>query len=216
MWSWDYAISVLPDLIKVLPITIGATLIGFVIAAVFGLVLTLLRRSRFKVICYPAKAFVEFVRNTPLLVQLFFIYFSLPAFGISLSAFTCGVIALGLHYSTYLSEVYRSGIEAVEKGQWEASTALNFSKGQTWLRIILPQAVPPTIPVMGNYLIVMFKETPLLSAITVGELLMTAKSLGSQSFKYLELYTLVGILFLVLSYLSSLIVRRAEIRLGRK
>ncbi|WP_010269280.1 ectoine/hydroxyectoine ABC transporter permease subunit EhuD [Paenibacillus senegalensis] len=216
MWDWDYAISVLPDLLKVLPLTVAATFIGFGISVVFGLLLALMSRSSIKMVRFPAKAFVEFVRNTPLLVQIFFIYFVLPLYGISLSAFTCGVIALGLHYSTYLSEVYRSGIEAVDKGQWEASTALNFSKSQTWLRVILPQAVPPTIPVMGNYLIVMFKETPLLSAISVGELLMTAKGLGSMSFKYVELYTLIGVLFLVLSYPCSLLVRAAEKRLARK
>src|SRR5690606_37212771 len=122
-----------------------------------------------------------------------------------------------IHYSTYLSEVYRSGIEAVPKGQWEASTALNFTRTKTWLRIIFPQSIPPTIPVMGNYLIVMFKETPTLSAITVVELLLTAKELGSSSFKYVEPLTLVGIIFLALSYPSALLVRALEKRMqGRE
>src|SRR5690606_25866702 len=109
-----------------------------------------------------AKGFNGFIRNTPLLVQVFFIYYSLPMMtGISLPAFYAGILGLGLHYSTYLSEVYRSGIEAVPRGQWEAATALNYTKLDTWRSVILPQAIPPIIPVLGNYLIVMFKETPI-------------------------------------------------------
>lgn len=153
---------------------------------------------------------VEFIRSTPLLVQLFFIFYVLPEIGISLSPFVAGVAGLGLHYSTYLAEVYRSGIKAVPKGQWEASTALNFSKLQVWTRVILPQAIPPVVPMLGNYFIVMFKETPLLSAITLVEMMQTAKMIGSSSFRYLEAFTIVGILFLLLSYPSSLVVRRLE------
>jgi len=121
-----------------------------------------------------------------------------------------------LHYSTYMSEVFRSGIDAVPAGQWEAAKALNFGKRRTWTNIILPQAVPPIIPVMGNYFITMFKETPLLSAITLVELLQTAKAIGSGSFRYLEAFTLVGILFFLLSYPSSLLVGRLEKRFQRK
>ncbi|MFD0869088.1 amino acid ABC transporter permease [Chlamydia abortus] len=216
MWNWDYALDILPKMLHALPITIAATLAGFAIASLFGLLLAVMRRSRYKLISYPVIGFVEFIRNTPLLVQLFFLFYALPQFGIALSPFFCGVIGLGLHYSTYMSEVYRSGIEAVDRGQWEASTALNFTKGQIWLRVILPQAIPPIIPVMGNYLIVMFKETPLLSAITVVELMTTAKSLGSQSFRYVEVFTLAGLLFLVLSYASSLVVRTFELKLNRR
>ncbi|MGN7380854.1 ectoine/hydroxyectoine ABC transporter permease subunit EhuD [Paenibacillus sp. SAFN-117] len=216
MWNWDYALDILPKMLHALPITIAATLAGFAIASLFGLLLAVMRRSRYKLISYPVIGFVEFIRNTPLLVQLFFLFYALPQFGIALSPFLCGVIGLGLHYSTYMSEVYRSGIEAVDRGQWEASTALNFTKGQIWLRVILPQAIPPIIPVMGNYLIVMFKETPLLSAITVVELMTTAKSLGSQSFRYVEVFTLAGLLFLVLSYASSLVVRTFELKLNRR
>ncbi|MNR36663.1 putative glutamine ABC transporter permease protein GlnM [compost metagenome] len=109
-----------------------------------------------------------------------------------------------------MSEVFRSGIEAVPRGQWEASRALNFSPKHTWMNIVLPQALPPVIPVMGNYLITMFKETPILSAITLVELLQTAKAIGSGSFRYLEAFTLVGLLFLLLSYPSSLLVGKLE------
>lgn len=217
MWSWDYTWTILPKLLEVVPITLGAAFCGFFLASVLGLPIALARRARSKWVSLPVAAIAEFIRCTPLIIQLFVLVFVLPkGIGVTLSPFAAGVIGLGIHYSTYLSEVYRSGIEAVPKGQWEASTALNFSKTHTWLRIVLPQSIPPTIPVMGNYLIVMFKETPTLSAITVVELLMTAKIMGSASFKYLEALTLVGVIFFVLSYSSSLFVNALEKRLKQK
>ncbi len=210
MWDWNYALKILPQLLAVLPITIAATFVGFAVAAAVGLPLALARRSRFKLLSYTAMAWIEFIRSTPLLIQLLILFYALPLYGVTLSPFTAGVIGLGLHYSTYMSEVYRSGIEAVPKGQWEAATALNFNKKQTWIRVILPQALPPIIPVMGNYLITMFKETPILSAITLVELLTTAKAIGSGSFKYIEAFTLLGVLFFLLSYPSSLLVGKLE------
>ncbi len=216
MWSWEYADFILPKLIEVVPTALAAALGGFVLAALLGLPIALSRRSRSKWIALPVTAVTEFIRSTPLLIQLFVLVFVLPrSFGMTLSPFVAGVVGLGIHYSTYLSEVYRSGIEAVPKGQWEASVALNFGKLRTWTRIVLPQSVPPTIPVMGNYLITMFKETPTLSTITVAELLMTAKVLGSASFKYVEAFTLVGLIFFLLSYPSALLVRLLERRLQR-
>ncbi|UJF32352.1 ectoine/hydroxyectoine ABC transporter permease subunit EhuD [Paenibacillus hexagrammi] len=215
MWDWHYAFQILPQLLRALPITIAATLLGFAVACVLGLPLALARRSRNKPLAWAAKAWIEFIRSTPLLVQLFVLFYALPLYGISFSPFLTGIIGLGLHYSAYMSEVYRSGIEAVPRGQWEASKALNFRPGQTWRRIILPQALPPIIPVMGNYMITMLKETPILSAITLVELLQTAKSIGSGSFKYLEAFTLVGILFLIMSYPSSLAVSRLEKKFQR-
>jgi len=211
MWDWSYTWEVLPKLLKVVPITIAVTLAGFLVASLLGMPLALARRSKSRWISWPITAIADFIRKTPLIIQLFVLVFVLPkALGITLSPFIAGIIGLGVHYSTYMSEVYRSGIESVPKGQWEASTALNFSKTNTWFRIIFPQSIPPTIPVMGNYLIVMFKETPTLSAITVVELLMTAKELGSGSFKYLEVFTIVGIIFFALSYSSSLLVQAME------
>ncbi|RED52982.1 ectoine/hydroxyectoine ABC transporter permease subunit EhuD [Cohnella lupini] len=216
MWDWGYANSILPKLLEVIPTTLASAILGFILACLLGLPIALARRSSKKWIAWPVAAFSEFIRSTPLLIQLFVLVFVFPqSFNITLSPFLAGVIGLGLHYSTYLSEVYRSGIDSVPRGQWEASIALNFNKLRTWLRIVLPQSIPPTIPVMGNYLIVMFKETPTLSAITVVELLMTAKVIGSASFKYVEAFTLVGIIFLVLSYPSSLLVRALERRMKR-
>ncbi|HIW32853.1 MAG TPA: ectoine/hydroxyectoine ABC transporter permease subunit EhuD [Candidatus Paenibacillus intestinavium] len=217
MWDWEYTWSILPKLLEVIPITLAITIAGFIIACVLGLPIALAKRSHRKWIALPVSAVAEFIRCTPLIIQLFVLVFVLPqSLGITLSPIVAGIAGLGIHYSTYLAEVYRSGIESVPKGQWEAAKALNFNHKTTWLNIVFPQSIPPTIPVMGNYLIVMFKETPTMSAITVVELLMTAKELGSQSFKYLEALTLVGVIFLALSYSSSLLVRRVERRMKQK
>ncbi|MBD2845657.1 ectoine/hydroxyectoine ABC transporter permease subunit EhuD [Paenibacillus sp. IB182496] len=213
--DWEYAFSILPTLLKGLKTALYATVVGFVIACVAGLVLALLVRVRVKVVKWVTNAFIEFVRSTPLLIQLFFLYFGLNKY-FQLSAFTVGAVALGIHYSTYLAEVYRSGIDNVEKGQWEASRALNFSKGRTWTSIILPQAIPPILPIMGNYLIVVFKETPLLAGITVLEMLTRSKNILSRDWKPFEPYTMVGLIFLVLSLTMAIVFELMERRMNRR
>ena len=215
-WDWGFAIEIFPRIFKAMWITLGATVAAYAIALTLGLVLTLLRRAKIKPIKWLAVGFIEFVRSTPPLVQLFFLFYALPEIpyiGFAMSPFLTGALGLGIHYSTYVSEIYRSGIEAVPKSQWEASTALNFSRVQTWVKVILPQAIPPVIPMLGNYLIVLFKETPLLSAILVVEMLQTAKIIGSETWRYLEPITIVGLLFLLLSYPSSLLVQLVEKKL---
>lgn len=217
MWDWGFAIQVFPKILSVIWITISATIAGFLLAMILGLFLAIMRRSNNKALSWPVIVFIEFIRSTPLLVQIFFIYYALPMVsGIYFSAFTAGVLALGIHYSTYCSEIYRSGIDAVHRYQWEAATALNFTTLQKWTRVILPQAIPPVIPMLGNYLIAMFKDTPLLAAISLVEILMQAKIIGSESFRYVEPFTIVGLLFLVLSYLSAILLKRLENRLNQR
>lgn len=133
-----------------------------------------------------------------------------------MSPFTSAVLGLGIHFSTYISEVYRSGIEAVEKGQWEAARALNFSTAQKWTKVILPQAIPPTIPMLGNYLIIMFKEVPLASTIGVIGMLQLANNYGAKTWNYVEPLTIVAILFLALSYPSALLVKKLEEKMNRQ
>ena len=215
IFDWGYALSLLPVLAPALLVTLQATLAGKAIALSLGLVLALARRSRAGLVSWPAAAFVEFVRSTPLLVQLYFLFYVLPGAGVTLSPFATGALALGLHYAAYCSEVYRAGIESVPLGQWEAAGALNFSRRDTLVRIILPQAVARVVPALGNYLVAMFKDTPLLSAITVVELLQRAKMIGSETFRYVEPLTLVGVLFLVLSLVSAAGIRTLEARLAQ-
>lgn len=215
MWSWPYVFEILPVLAHAAVTTIEATLLGFVIAAILGLILALARIA-VPPLSWPISAAVELIRSTPLLIQIFFLYFVFPSFGIVLDAFTAGVLALGLHYGAYCSEVYRAGLEAVPRGQWEASVALNLSPWSTFKDIIIPQAIPPVVPALGNYLVALFKETPLLSAIAVLELMQTAKILGSETFRYTEPMTLVGLFFLAMSLASSGLIRTLERMLNRR
>ena len=206
IWSWSFALSCLPDLLRGLWVTLEAVFFGMLLALALGLVWALTRRSASRSVSTPVAFLVEFVRSTPLLVQLYFIFYGLPALGVTLSPLIAGILALGIHYSCYTAEVYRAGIEGVAHGQWEAATALNLTRRQTYRHVILPQAIPPIVPVLGNYLIAMFKDTPLLSAITVLEMLQRAKIIGKQSFRFLEPLTLVGAFYLALSLLSALAI----------
>ncbi|OOO27558.1 ectoine/hydroxyectoine ABC transporter permease subunit EhuD [Agrobacterium sp. YIC 4121] len=208
-YEWDtttwltYTTSILPIILIGLTVTLKAAAAGFAIALVLGLVFALLRRSRVKMISWPTALVVEFLRDTPLLVQLFFLYYVLPDFGIVLPAFLTGALALGLQYAAYTSEVYRGGIEAVHHGQWEAATALNLTRMQTYRDIIVPQAIPRIVPAMGNYLVAMIKETPVLSVVTVLEMMGLANMIGERTFEYLVPLTLVGLIFLLLTIICS-------------
>lgn len=210
IFDWAFAWEILPTLGSALIITVQATILGMSLAIVLGLVLAMLRRMPSRWISAPVSLVIEFVRSTPLLVQMYFLFYVLPQSGMRLSPLTTGILALGVHYAAYCAEVYRAGIEAVPRGQVEAATALNLSAWRTAVGVVLPQAIPPVVPALGNYLVAMFKDTPLLSAITVVELLQQSKIIGSATFRYTEPLTLVGVLFLLLSLLAAWGVRRLE------
>ena len=214
-WDWNFVWQIMPTMIEGVKITILATLLGAALAAVVGLLIALLRRSPNPWVSRPVAFFAEFIRGTPLLVQLYFIFYVLPDIGILLPALLAGVIGLGLHYGTYTAEVYRAGIDNVPRGQWEAAKACNLSASQTWTRIILPQAIPPMIPALANYFVAMFKETPLLSAITILELMNQAKSVANTYYRYIEPITLVGAFFLAISIVAVVLLRWLEHRYGR-
>jgi polar amino acid transport system permease protein len=209
-FDWELAGEILPTILKGLWVTGQAVVVGMSLAIVLGLVWAILRRSPQRPISWAASAVVEFIRSTPLLVQLYLLFYIAPDIGIKLSPFVAGAIGLGLHYSAYTAEVYRAGIDGVPMGQWQAATALNMSRYHTLKRIILPQAIPPVIPVLGNYLVAMFKDAPLLSAITVVGVLQTAKIIGAERFRYLEPITIVGLLFLVVSLCSAVFIQKLE------
>jgi len=209
-WRWDFAIEILPQMLLATLNTILAAGIGYAIAAIVGLLFLLGQRTPIKIVNMINREIVEFIRSTPLLIQLFFVYFVLPQFGITLSAWVCGMITIGLHFGTYLSEVYRGALEGVPKTQWEACRALNFSTFYTYRKIVLPQAFPIAIPGMGNYLVGIFKDTPLLSTIGVAELFHAATAVGGYHYRYLEPYTIVGLIFLTLSIPAAIWIRKIE------
>jgi len=215
-WRWDFAWEILPRLLAATLNTLIAAGIGYAIALVLGLVFALAQRTDYKILTFTTREFVEFIRSTPLVLQIFFIFYVGPQFGIRLSPWMSGMIAIGLHYAAYLSEVYRAGIEAVPRGQWEAARAINMSTSDTYFRIIIPQALPPSIAGMGNYLVGILKDTPMLSVIGVAELMHTANSIGAENYRFLEPFTMVGIIFLAISLPVAGLVRLFEGWVRRK
>jgi polar amino acid transport system permease protein len=215
-YAWDtsstlaFAWSILPILGIGLIVTLSAAAAGFAIALVLGLVLALLRRSRIAAIAWPTAFVIEFIRDTPLLVQLFFLYYVLPVYGIVLPAFLTGALALGLQYSAYTSEVYRGGLDAIPRGQWEAAIALNLSRAKIYRDIVVPQAIPRIVPAMGNYLVSMLKETPVLSVVTVVDMLSLANLIGDRTFEYLVPLSMVGLIFLLLTLVCSAAIHGLE------
>ncbi|MCH0563756.1 MULTISPECIES: ectoine/hydroxyectoine ABC transporter permease subunit EhuD [unclassified Streptomyces] len=209
-WDWGAVRESLPYLLDGFGITLLATVLGTLVAAVLGLAVAVLGRVPARLVTVPVRALTEFVRSTPLLVQLVGAY----AIFNSIEPLTIGIAVLGIHYASYMSEVYRAGIDAVPKGQWEACRALSMSPRRTWQAVILPQAVRNVLPALGNYGIAMFKETPFLAVITVVEMVAQAREYGANHFVYAETFTLAGLIFLAASYPTSLLMRRLERRLG--
>ncbi|PBB77805.1 ectoine/hydroxyectoine ABC transporter permease subunit EhuD [Mesorhizobium sp. WSM3879] len=215
-WDWTYVWEALPYLCRGAIITVQATLLGFAIALVLGLVLALIRQSPNRYVSKALAEIVEFIRSTPLLLQVFFIYFVGPQYGIVIPAWMAGIGVLGIHYATYCSEVYRAGILAVKEGQWEACTALNLSRQRAWHAIILPQAIPPIVPGLGNYFVGMFKETPTLAAVAILEMLQQAKKFGAEHYRYTEAIIMAGFFFLVFSLVASAILQLVSLWLNRR
>lgn len=213
LFDWQFALDILPDLLNAAIYTVGITIAGFALALVGGLLLALMRRAKTRLLAWPATTVIEFVRSTPLLIQLYFLFYVLPEFGLTLSALTAGTLGIGLHYSCYIAEVYRAGLNGVPRGQWEAATALSLPPWNIYRNVVLPQAIRPIVPALGNYLVAMFKDTPVLSAITVVEMMLQAKNIGSQSFRYVEPITMAGLFFLIISIFVAMLVRKLEARL---
>lgn len=212
-FDWEFAREILPRLLDASLTTIGIALAGFAIAVVLGLFLAIGRRSRHRWLSWPVTGLIEFIRSTPLLIQVYFLFYVFPNYGLNLSAMQAGIIGIALHYACYTAEVYRAGLDAVPLSQWEAVTALNMKPWTAYRDVILPQALRPVLPALGNYLISILKDTPVLSAITVVEIMQRAKNIDSESFRYLEPITMVGVFFLILSLGLAWCVRRLENRM---
>lgn len=215
-WDWNYVAGFMPRMLQGLVITVEATVLATALALVAGLLIAIAKRSPRALIRVPVYWANEFIRRTPLLVQIYFIFYVLPDAGMTLSPLLAGVIAIGLHNSCYMSEVYRAGIDGLPRSQWEAAKALNYRPLVMWVRVILPQAVPPMIPPLGNYVIIMFKETALLSTISLLELMGTARVIAHETYRYFEPISMVGLTFLAVCLPSAFFIRYLEHRLARR
>jgi polar amino acid transport system permease protein len=209
-WNWKFFEDLMPSLLSGLQTTIIATLLGTALAMILGLVFILIRLARIPVLSLLVTWFSCLLRGTPLLIQLYFLFFILPTFGIVMPPLTTGIVGLGLNYAVQASEIYRAGIENIPRGQWEAAHSLSLPIPWMWRQIILPQAIRPVIPMLGNLLVVMFKDSALLSAIAITELVSAASQVAQDNYRFIEPYTAAGLIFFVVSYISILGIRKLE------
>jgi polar amino acid transport system permease protein len=206
-------ISFLPPLLEGAWITIMVSVVAYVLALIFGLIFGLARLAQFWPVRWAAAAYVQFFRGTPLLLQLFFIYYVLPYAGIVLTPFASGVMGLTINYSAYMAEVFRSGIQAIPRGQWVAARSLGMSRRLLMRRIILPQAIRIVIPALGNFFVSIFKDSALVSVITMRDLMFSGELLASATFKHFEIFTMVAIIYFVISYPMAKLIEHVEARL---
>ena len=213
LFDFRGAVNYLPELLRGALVSVELTVSVMALSLVFGLIVALARLARLRAVRMAATFYVEVVRGTPCMLQLFYIYFVLPAFGINIPPFTAGMVGLTVNYSAYLSEVYRAGIQAVARGQVEAALALGMSRGLMMRLVILPQAIRIVVPPLGNYFISLFKDTALASTITVKELIFSGQILAATNFQYFTIFTIAGAIYLALSYPGSLGVQYLERRM---
>jgi polar amino acid transport system permease protein len=193
--------------------TIALTVWSFGIAVVIGLVVCFARISRLPVVSQVATFYIEVIRGTPLLLQLFYIYYALPDVGIRLPAFQAGVAGLSMNFGAYLAELFRAGIQSIDFGQREAARSLGLTAPQSLRHIILPQAIRVIFPALGNYALVLVKESSLVAVLSVRELMRAGELLASSTFQTMKIFTLVGAIYLVISYALSLTFRGVEKKL---
>lgn len=207
-----FALSAVPIILGVAGATLGIALATCLGAALLGFGLELLRRSH-PVFGLLARFMIDFIRSTPVLAWIYFLYFVLPFYGVILPAIVVGAASLSLYYSGYLAEVFKAGIDAIPKGQSEAARALNLGRADTLTRIIAPQMLRNIAAPMGNYFVSILKATPYLAVIAVPEMLGRAFDIASDTYRYAEPLTVAGILFLILASTISYGVRLLERRM---
>lgn len=214
-FDWQYFFSMVPLMVQGMLVTLRATLLGFLVALVLGFFMALARRSKRKWLSWPTALVIEFIRSTPLLVQLVFWLTLFRVFdGFDPSPLTVLMIGLGVHYATYCSEAYRAGINSVPDGQWEAATALNLGPATKWTRVIVPQAVPNVLPALGNFMVASFKDAPMGVAVNVHGLLFFAETIRAESFRPIEPFLLIGVGFLMMSLPAAWALRKLEKRIS--
>jgi polar amino acid transport system permease protein len=205
----------MPQLLVAAGGTLRMTALAYILGATVGLLIALSGLSRRRFLNAPARFYIEIIRGTPALTQLFLIYFGLGSVGVAIPAFEAAVIGLGLNYAAYMAEVYRAGIEAIHRGQREAAQSIGMTHGQTMRHIVLPQAVRVILPPMANYAISLLKDTSVASLISAPELMLRARDLSSEYYMPMQLYLIAGAMYLVMAYPLSRAVRRLERIFGK-
>jgi His/Glu/Gln/Arg/opine family amino acid ABC transporter permease subunit len=200
----------LPFLLSGAVVTLELSIISMLLSLVLGLLVALGRLSGLRVLDWILRAYVEIWRDVPLIVQLLVLYFTLPEIGISLPAFLAGIIGLSLNLGAYLSEVFRAAITAIEKGQRDAAISIGMSRSLMYRRVVLPQAFLIAVPTIGGYFISLLKDCSLVSFIAVNELLRHGTIIISQTFRTMEVYFMVAIIYFLMSFIAARAMRRLE------
>lgn len=211
-YEWVTLAGYWSDFVRASWLTLQITLLAFVVALVLGLLTALASTSRVTLLRAIARVYVEAIRNTPVLLQIFIVFFGLPSLGVTLGAYTAGVIALGLNVGAYLAEVFRAGIQSVPRGQLEAASILGLDRSQIFVEVVLPQAARAVYPAIVNNLIQLLLGTSLLSAIALPELSGTATVINARTLLYIQTFSITLIAYLVLSNVLSWVAGQIGVR----
>ena len=204
----------LPELLKGTVVTIEVTAAAFLLSAVLGLLVGIIRLNPARRVLYGiASAYVAFIRGTPLLVQLFLLFFGLPQFGILLPAWLCGVIGLGIYSGSYVSEVVRGAIQSIDRGQMEAARSLGMSYREAMWEVVLPQAFRRMLPPLGNETFALIKNSALVSLLTIDDVMREGQRIISTSFRALEVYIAVALIYFILTNAATWALRQLEKRM---
>ncbi|WP_426450309.1 amino acid ABC transporter permease [Paenibacillus sp. S-38] len=215
--SWQVILDAVPVLLEGTLITLKLVTISLAIAFVIGLISGLMSTSSNKLLRMPALFYVDLIRGTPLLVQVFFIYLGLPVFlDIRIPAEAAGIAAISLNAGAYISEIFRGGIDSIHRGQMEAARSLGMSKFLTMRLVILPQAIRRMTPAFVNQVIVSIKDTSLLSVIGIRELTQSGEIIIAENFRAFEIWGVVAIFYFIIIYALSWLARRLERRFAVK
>jgi len=212
MLDFTSVIPYMPLLLKGAMVTVQFSVLALLFGTVLGIFIGALRVAPNRFISGIAASYIYVIRGTPLLIQLYFIYFGLPSIGIYLSAFVSGVLGLTIKSAGYIGEIVRGGVEAIPKGQWEAGKVLGLSHEKTLRYIILPQALRNMLPPLGNEFVTLIKESSLLSTIAIVELTMAGQQIRSRTFASFETFIVIGLIYLFMTSVTSLLLRQIEKR----
>ena len=206
----------MPELLVAAAQTLRMTVLAYALAVVAGLLIALGGMSRRRWLSRTCRVYIEFIRGTPTVTQLFLIYFGLPSVGIVLPGFAAAVVALGLHYAASMAEIYRAGIAAVDRGQGEAAASVGMTRGEAMRHIVLPQAIRIIVPPLANNAVALLKDTSVASLIAAPELMMRADDITSEYYMPMQVYVLAGIMYFVMAFPLSLAARWLERAMARR
>lgn len=210
------ATEFVPILLQGVGLTILVTLGSLVLSTLLGLLWAMMRVSGIRALSGVSAVLINLIRGIPIIVLLFYLYFVMPDFGVTLTALQAAILGLGIAYSAYQAENFRAGIEAIDKGQVEAAQTIGMGWWLTMRRVILPQAVRIVLPPYGNIMIMLLKDSSQASTITVAELALQGKLIASSTFKNTSVFTLVALMYLTMSIPLILLVRHLEKKAGQR